>query len=148
MDICDDERHWCRTLVFDPVRSRAEFGEYLAGTKLLCRSIIMVIGEDPGEQVDDRGIALMAVQTDMASRQHDRTAQTQFAILNAVDLLGEIDGGEHVLADQVIVGWRRMLPQNEASSKKRQPCRTQCRNVTSSSHIILPGLDRTCRMYR
>jgi hypothetical protein len=33
----------------------------------------MVIGEDPGEQVDDRGIALMAVQTDMAARRHDRT---------------------------------------------------------------------------
>jgi hypothetical protein len=62
--------------ILDPVLSRTEFGEYLARTKLLCRSIVTVIGEDPGEQVDDRGIALMAVQTDMAARQHDRTAQT------------------------------------------------------------------------
>src|SRR5271169_5694581 len=101
MDIGDDERHRVRTPVLDPVRSRAEFGEYLTGTKLLCRSIVMVIGQNPREQVDDSRIALMAVQTDMAARRHDRTAQTQFAILNAVDLLGEIDGREHLLADQV-----------------------------------------------
>jgi hypothetical protein len=47
MDIRNDERHRCGTLIFDPVRSRAEFGEYLAGAKLLCRSIVMVIGQDP-----------------------------------------------------------------------------------------------------
>jgi hypothetical protein len=95
------------------VRSRSKFGECLAGTKLLSRSIVMVIGEDPGEQVDDRGIALMAVQTDMAARRHDRTAQTPFAILNAVDLLGEVNGGQYVLADQVIVcgrGTRSLQP--------------------------------------
>jgi hypothetical protein len=119
MNIGDDECHWCGTPVFDPVHSRPEFDEYLAGTKLLCCSIVMVVGEDPGEQVDDRGIALMAVQTDMAARRHDRTAQTQFAILNAVDLLDEIDGGEHLLADQVIVGRRGMLPQNEACRQER-----------------------------
>lgn len=56
-----------RTRILDPVLSRAEFGEYPTGTKLLCRSIVMMIGEDPGEQVDDRGIALMAVQTDMTA---------------------------------------------------------------------------------
>ena len=78
----------------------------------------------------------MAMQTDMAAWRHHGT---QFAILNAVDLLGEIDGGEHLLADQVIVGRRRMLPQNEACRQERQPCRTQCRNVTSSSYTILPG---------
>jgi hypothetical protein len=47
MDIRNDERHRCETLIFDPVRSRAEFGEHLAGAKLLCRSIVMVIGQDP-----------------------------------------------------------------------------------------------------
>src|SRR5271170_8156774 len=114
MDIGDDERYRVRTRILDPVRSRAEFGEYLAGTKLLCRSIVMMVGEDPGEQVDDRGIALMAVQTDMTAWRDDRTAQTQFAILNAVDLLGEVNGGQYVLADQVIVGGRGTLPQNEA----------------------------------
>src|SRR5271170_4914596 len=146
MDIGDDERYRVRTRILDPVRSRAEFGEYLTGTKLLCRSIVMVIGQDPREQVDDGRIALMTVQTDVAAWRHDRTAQAQFAILNAVDLLGEVNGGQYVLADQVIVGGRGTLPQNEASSQKRQPCRTQCRDVTSGSHIILPGLDQTCRM--
>src|SRR5271168_730441 len=56
-----------RARILDPVLSRTKFGEYLAWSKLLCRSIVMVIGEDPGEQVDDRGIALMAVQTNMAA---------------------------------------------------------------------------------
>jgi hypothetical protein len=46
-DIRNDERHRSRTLIFDPVRSRAEFGKYLAGTKLLRRSIVMVISQDP-----------------------------------------------------------------------------------------------------
>ena len=55
MDIGDDERHRVRTRILDPVLSRAEFGEYLAGTKLFRRSVVMVIGEDPGEQVDDPG---------------------------------------------------------------------------------------------
>ena len=58
MDIGDDERYRVRTCILDPVRSRAEFGEYLTRTKLLRRSIVMVIGEDPREQVDDRGVAL------------------------------------------------------------------------------------------
>jgi hypothetical protein len=147
MDIGDDEGHRVRTRILDPVLPRPEFGEYLAGTILLCRSVVMVIGQDSGEQVDDSRIALMAVQTDMTAWRYDRTAETQFAILSAVDLLGEIDRGEHVLADQVIVGGRRMLAQNEACCRKHQPCRTQCCDVTSSSHIILPGLARTCRVY-
>src|SRR5271155_1972250 len=63
MDIRHNERHRGGAGILDPVLSRTEFGEYLAGNKLLCRSIVMVIGEDPGEQVDDRRIALMAVQT-------------------------------------------------------------------------------------
>src|SRR5271169_1462683 len=109
MDIGDDERHRGRTRIFNPVRSRAELGEYLAGMKLLYCPIVMVIGEDAGEQVDNGRITLMTVQTDMAAGRHDRAAETQFAILNTVDFLGEINGGEHLLADQVIVGWRGML---------------------------------------
>ena len=139
MDIGDNECHRCGTPVFDPVHSRPEFGEYLAGTKLLCCSIVMVVGEDPGEQVDDRGIALMAVQTDMAARRHDRTAQTQFAILNAVDLLDEIDGGEHLLADQVIVGRRDMLPQNEACRQEPQPCITPMPRCNRQLAYYPPG---------
>ena len=54
----------------------------------------------------------------MTAWRHHRAAETQFAILNAVDLLGEVNGGEHLLADQVIVGGCGTLPQNEASSQK------------------------------
>ena len=106
MNIHNDEHHGYRTLIFHPVRARAEFSENLAWSKLLFRSIVVVIGQDPGEHINDSGIALMAVQADVAARRHDRSAEAQFAILNAVDLLGEIDGGEHVLADEIVVGWR------------------------------------------
>jgi hypothetical protein len=61
------------------MRSRAGFGEDLAGVKLLCRSIVMVIGQNPGEQVDDGRITSMAVQSDMAARRYDRPAEAQFA---------------------------------------------------------------------
>ena len=37
----------------------------LAGMKFLGRAIVMIIDQGPGEQVDDRRIALMGVQTDM-----------------------------------------------------------------------------------
>ena len=49
MDIRHNERHRDRARILDPVLSRTKFGEYLAWSKLLCRSIVMVIGEDPGE---------------------------------------------------------------------------------------------------
>ena len=121
MDIGDDERHRVRTRILDPVLSRTEFGKYPAGTNLLCRSVVMVIGQDSGEQVDDSRIALMAVQTDMTAWRHDRTAETQFAILNAVDLIGQIDGGEHVLADQMIVGRRLCCPRTKPAAKTTNP---------------------------
>ena len=52
MDVRNDKGHRRGTLVFDPMRSRAAFGEDLAGVKLLCRSVVMVIGENPAEDVD------------------------------------------------------------------------------------------------
>jgi hypothetical protein len=70
----------------------------------------MVIGQNPGEQVDDRRIALMAVEANMAARRYGCPAEPQFAVCDAVDLLGEIDRGEHVLGDRFIIDWRALLP--------------------------------------
>jgi len=74
MNVGDDKGHRRGTGIFDPMGARAEFGEDLAGVQFLCRSVVMVVGQNPGEQVDDRRIALMAVETDMAARRHDRSA--------------------------------------------------------------------------
>jgi hypothetical protein len=74
--------------------------------ELLCCAVVMVIGQNPGEQVDDRRIALMAVEANMAARRYGCPAEPQFAVCDAVDLLGEIDRGEHVLGDRFIIDWR------------------------------------------
>ena len=50
--------------------ARAKFGEDLAGAELLYCAVVMVIGQNPGEQVDDRRIALMAVKANMAARRY------------------------------------------------------------------------------
>src|ERR1700746_993665 len=71
MDVRDDKRYRCGPLVFDPMGARAKFGEGLARMELLCRAVVMVIGQNPGEQVDDRRIALMAVAANMAARRYD-----------------------------------------------------------------------------
>ena len=81
--------------------ARAKFGEGLAGMELLCCAVVVVIGQDPGEQVDDRRIALMAVEANMAARRYDRPAEPQFAVCDIVDLWGEIDRGEHILGDRL-----------------------------------------------
>jgi hypothetical protein len=57
MDVRDDKRRRCWSFVFDPMGARAEFGEDLAGVELLCGAIVMVIGQNPGHQVDDRRTA-------------------------------------------------------------------------------------------
>ena len=127
MDIRDDECGRCRTLVFDPVRARPELGERLAGPKLLRRPVVAMVGQDPGQQVDDRGIALMAMQTDMAAGFDDRAAEAQLAVLHAVDLFGEIDAGEHILADQFIIRRRRLLSQRISGRRPHESRSTQCR---------------------
>jgi len=81
------------------MRPRAEFGEDLIGLKLLNRAVVMVVGQNAGKQVDDRGIALMAVQTDVATRRDNRAAEAQFATCDAVDFFGEIDAREDIFAD-------------------------------------------------
>src|SRR5258708_1033635 len=107
MDVRNDERDWSSAFVLDPVGARAELGEVLTGGKLLRRPIVMVVGQDPGHQVDDGGIALMTMQADMATGRYHRPTEAQFTVLNAVDLLGEVDAGQHVLGDQFIVRRRR-----------------------------------------
>jgi hypothetical protein len=52
MDIRNDERHRCNTLIFHPVRARAEFSKNLTGPKFFCLSIVVVIGQDPGEDIN------------------------------------------------------------------------------------------------
>ena len=81
------------------MRPRAGFGEDLIGLKLLRRAVVMVVGQNAGKQVDDRGVALMTVQADVATRRDERAAEAQFAISNAVDFFGEIDAREDIFAD-------------------------------------------------
>jgi len=134
MDIRDNERHRRGTLVFDPVRPRAEFREDLTGPKLCGRSIVMVVRQDPGQQVDDGGVAVMAMHTDMTARRHHRAAETQFAVGATVDFLGEIDRGKHLLADGFIVGRRALLPQNKACGQQSRPSATQRGDMTTCLH--------------
>jgi len=84
MNVCDDEgdRRW--SVVFNPMRSRAEFSEYLTGPKFLRRAVVMVVGENPFEDVDDRRIALVTVEPDMAVRRHNRATDPQLTVSDAV----------------------------------------------------------------
>ena len=61
MNVCRDEGDRRSPLVFNPMRSWAEFWECLTGPKVLRRHVVMVIGENPAEDVDDRRVALVAV---------------------------------------------------------------------------------------
>jgi hypothetical protein len=49
------------------MRSRAEFSKYLIRPNLLARSVVMVIGEDPSYHLDNRRVALVTVEPDMAA---------------------------------------------------------------------------------
>jgi hypothetical protein len=55
----------------------------------------------------------MTVQTDMTARLDLRAAQAQFAALNTFDLLCEIDRGEHVLVNQLVVGGALCCPRTK-----------------------------------
>ncbi len=99
-------------MVFDPMRPRAELGEDLALTEHLRGAVVMVIGQHPGEQKHNRRIALMTMQTDMTAGCNRRAAETQVAVLYAVDFRGEVNAGEYVFADQLVVGRRKLLPQH------------------------------------
>ena len=72
VNVCSDkdDRRW--PVVFNPMRSPAIFDKYLTGLKLFRRPVIVVVGENPVEDVDDRWIALVTMEPDMAARRHDR----------------------------------------------------------------------------
>jgi hypothetical protein len=74
MDVCGDEgdRRW--PVVFNPMRSQAKFSKYLTRLKLFRRPIVVVVGENPVEDVDDRRIALVTVEADVATRRHGRAS--------------------------------------------------------------------------
>ena len=57
-------RRW--PVVFNPIRSRPKFSKYLPGPKLLRRPVVMMIDQNPAEDADDRRVALIAVESDMA----------------------------------------------------------------------------------
>src|SRR5947207_15762008 len=137
MDIGDDKTYRRRTLVFDPVRSGTEFSERLTGLKFLDRAVVMVVGEHPTENIDNGGIALMAVQTDMAARRHDSAAEAQLPVRDAVDLRGEIDRGEDLLADRFVIRRRGLLPENKACGQQSRSCTTQREKLTTRPHLCL-----------
>src|SRR5439155_23484150 len=138
MDIGDDKNRWGRTRVSDPVGTRAEFGEDLAGLKILCRAVVVMVGEDAAQKIDDGRVALMAVQTDMAAGRHDRLAEAQLAVGDRVDLRGEIDRGEDLLADRFIIRRRALLPQNKACRQESPAGAAQRNTMTTRLHLPPP----------
>ena len=121
MNVCDDEgdRRW--PVVFNPMRSRPKFSKYLTGPKLFRRPVVLVIGENPGEDVDDRRVAPVTVEPNMAAWRHGRATDPQLSVFYAVYFLGQIDGGEHRFFHPFIVRGRRMLTERQASNKESQP---------------------------
>ena len=121
MNVCDDEgdRRWL--VVFNPMRSRPKFSKYLTGPKLLRRPVVLVIGENPGKDVDDRRVAPVTVEPNMAAWRHSRATDPQLSVFYAVYFLGQIDGGEHRFFHPFIVRGRRMLTERQASNKESQP---------------------------
>jgi hypothetical protein len=113
----------------------------LATPKLLRRAVVVMVGEHPGQQVDDGGIALMAVQTDGAAGFDDCAAEAQLAVLQANDLLGEIDAGEDILADQLMVRQRRLLSQRIPGRRRDKTCSAQHRDPCPGFHRELPRLE-------
>ena len=121
MNVCDDEgdRRW--PVVFNPMRSRPKFSKYLTGPKLFRRPVVLVIGENPGEDVDDRRVAPVTVEPNMAAGRHSRATDPQLPVFYAVYFLGQINGGEHRFFHPFIVHRRRMLTERQASNKESQP---------------------------
>jgi hypothetical protein len=114
-----DERH--RPLVFHPVRPRTKFSEYLTRPKLLRRAIVMMVGENPGKNIDDRRVALMAVEPDMAARRYDGATDPQLTIVDAVDFLGQIDRGKYRLLNPFVIGGRGILSKGKTGEEDGDP---------------------------
>lgn len=94
--------------------------------------MVVMVGQDSGEHVDDRRIALMAVQTDMAARLYDGAAETEFAVLDAIDLPGERNAGEHALVDQFVIRRGGLLSQCKSGSDEPQGDSAECPQTSYS----------------
>src|SRR5947207_1801030 len=125
------------------MRPRAELGEDLTLMEFFYGAVVVVIGQHPGEQVNDCRVALMTMQADMSAGRNRGAAETQLAVLHAVDLLGEADAGEHVLADQLVVGRRRLLPQYITGRQQHKARGPVCRHATDRIHCYSPCIETT-----
>jgi hypothetical protein len=84
---------------FPPNAIAGQFGKRLTGPKLLRRPVVVVIGQNAGEDVDDRRVALVRVEPDMAARRHGRATDPQLAVVDAVYFFRQIYRGEHRFLD-------------------------------------------------
>ena len=83
----------------------------------------MVVGEGPLQDVDDRWIILVAMETDMATRLHSRPTDAQLTIFDAFYFFGEIDRGEQRLTDPLVIRGRALLSERKSHAKWGQPDR-------------------------
>src|SRR5438067_8590149 len=120
------------------MRPRAELGEDLTLLEFFYGAVVVVIGQNPGEQVNDCRVALMTMQADMSAGCNRGAAETQLAVLHAVNLLGEIDAGEQILGNQLVVGRRRLLPQYITGRQQHKTRGSVCCGATNGIHCYSP----------
>jgi len=142
MDVRGDEDQRRCSAVFHPVWLEAELGKCLTGLKFLGRSILMVVGEGPLQNVDDRRIALVAVETDMAAWRHDSATDAQVTIFDGVYLLGQIDGSKNFFVDPAVIRRSGLLSERQTSGKKRQSDRRPRSDPESRFHLRLLELNK------
>src|SRR5690349_8768708 len=69
-----------------------------------------------------------------------RPRQAQFTSFNAIDLTGQVDRRKYILADQLVIGGRVLMPEAKTSLKhreQRQPGGGEPRKI---AHFIPPQL--------
>jgi hypothetical protein len=74
VDVCGnkDDRSW--SVVLKPMRSRAKFSKYLTRPKFLRCPVVVVVGENPVEDIDNSRITPMTVEPDVAARRYGRAS--------------------------------------------------------------------------
>src|SRR5215471_1610340 len=103
-----------------------KFGERLTRAELFGDAIVVMIGQNSREHINDRGVSFVAVEPDMPARRDHGAAEAQLAILDAVDLLGEIDAREHVFAEGVVIGRGSLPAEKEAGRQESETGKTRC----------------------
>ena len=101
----------------------------------------MVIGKSSTEDVDDRRIALVAVETDMADWRHDSATDTQVTIFDGVYLLVQIDGSENFFVDPAVIRRPGLLSERQTSGKKSQSDERPRGDPQSRFHLRLLELN-------